>query len=342
MSLFWRIFLMNAAVLVVAVLLLLGPVTVSTPVLLGEALVLIAGLMAMLTANAALLRFGLAPLQRLSRAMATADLLQPGHRTEVTGTGEIAELTTTFNAMLSRLESERATSAGRVLSAQEAERRRIAQELHDEVGQTLTAVLLQLKHTADQVPEPVRADLHQAQETTRAGLDEIRRIARRLRPGVLEELGLHSALRALAAEFTTFRLGVTTHITPGLPRLAQDAELVVYRVAQEALTNTARHSGADAVEVHLRPLPRGGVALLVRDNGKGLRDAAEGAGIRGMRERTLLIGAQLVLGAGPHGGTQVRLNLPGTGTGTGPEDRRGTGSEDLPGTGPEDRPGSPG
>ncbi|MFB7361593.1 sensor histidine kinase [Streptomyces hydrogenans] len=311
MSLFWRIFLLNAAVLVVAVLLLLGPVTVSTPVLFGEALVLIAGLVAMLVANAALLRIGLAPLQRLNRAMATADLLRPGHRTEVTGTGSIAELTTTFNAMLGRLEAERATSASRALSAQEAERRRIAQELHDEVGQTLTAVLLQLKHTADQVPQPARDDLHQAQEATRAGLDEIRRIARRLRPGVLEELGLHSALRALAAEFTTSRLGVTTHITPGLPRLDRATELVVYRVAQEALTNTARHSGGEAVEVHLRPLPSGGASLIVRDDGRGLRSAPEGAGMRGMRERALLIDADLLLGAGPNGGTQVRLNVAG-------------------------------
>ncbi|MFF2779578.1 HAMP domain-containing sensor histidine kinase [Streptomyces sp. NPDC058052] len=311
MSLFWRIFLLNAAVLVMAALLLLGPVTVSTPVLLGEALVLIVGLVAMLVANAALLRIGLAPLQRLSRAMATADLLQPGHRTEVTGTGEVAELTKAYNAMLGRLEAERATSAGRVLSAQEAERRRIAQELHDEVGQTLTAVLLQLKHTADHVAVPVRDDLHQAQETTRAGLDEIRRIARRLRPGVLEDLGLHSALRALAAEFATARLSVTAHITPGLPELDRATELVVYRIAQEALTNTARHSGAGAVEVHLGPLPHGGVSLLVQDDGEGLRSAPEGAGIRGMRERALLIGAELVLGAGPNGGTQVRLNVAG-------------------------------
>ena len=152
MTLYWRIFLLNAAVFVAAVLLLLGPVTVSTPVLFGEALVLLAGLVVILIANALLLRIGLAPLARLTRAMATADLLRPGSRTTVTGPGEIAELTKTFNAMLARLEAERATSSGRALSAQEAERQRLAQELHDEVGQTLTAVLLQLKHAADQAP----------------------------------------------------------------------------------------------------------------------------------------------------------------------------------------------
>lgn len=310
MSLYWRIFLLNASVLGLAVALLFGPVTVSTPVLPGEALVLLGGLAAMLVANAALLRVGLAPLGRLNRAMATADLLKPGHRLAVAGHGEVAELTATFNAMLDRLEAERAMSSGRVLSALETERHRIAQELHDEIGQTLTAVLLQLKHAADRAPEPVREDLHQAQETTRASLDEIRRIARRLRPGVLEELGLHSALRSLAAEFTTSRLSVTAHITPGLPHLDAATELVLYRVAQESLTNAARHSGATRVEVHLRPLPKGGAGLLVHDDGRGLLGAPEGAGIRGMRERALLIGAHLDIGAcpGPNAGTQVRLD----------------------------------
>ncbi|MBQ0999457.1 HAMP domain-containing sensor histidine kinase [Streptomyces sp. RK62] len=320
MTLYWRIFLLNAAVLLAAVLLLLGPVTVSTPVLFGEALVLLTGLVVMLVANAALLRFGLAPLARLTRAMATADLLRPGSRPNVTGPGEMAELTKTFNAMLARLEAERATSTGRVLSAQEAERHRLAQELHDEVGQTLTAVLLQLKHAADRAPETVRADLRQAQETTRAGLEEIRRIARRLRPGVLEELGLHSALRALTNEFTTSRLSATTHIAPGVPALDPATELVLYRVAQEGLTNTARHAGATRVEVRLRPEADGRVTLLVTDDGRGIGSAPEGAGISGMRERALLVGADLFVGPGPRGGTEIRLCVDGSPSGPGPQE----------------------
>ncbi|MFI1646975.1 histidine kinase [Streptomyces avidinii] len=310
MSLYWRIFLLNAAVLVTAVLLLFGPVTVSTPVVLGEAVVLLAGLAAMLIANAVLLRIGLAPLGRLTRAMSAVDLLRPGSRARVEGPGEVAGLTTSFNAMLGRLEAERAGSTARALSAQEAERRRIAQELHDEVGQTLTAVLLQLKHVADRAPAPLREELHQVQETTRTGLDEIRRIARRLRPGVLEELGLHSALRALTAEFTSGSLTVRHVIGPGVPRLDEAAELVVYRVAQEALTNAARHAGASAVEVQLAGRPGGAVRLLVRDDGKGTGPAGEGAGIQGMRERALLIGAELAIGDGPRGGTEVRLDVP--------------------------------
>ncbi|MFI8287710.1 HAMP domain-containing sensor histidine kinase [Streptomyces sp. NPDC085614] len=310
MSLYGRILLLNAAVLVVAVLLLLGPVTVSTPVLPREAMVLGAGLVAMLVANAVLLRIGLVPLRRLARAMGTVDLLRPGDRAAVSGPGEMAELTRTFNLMLDRLEAERATSSARVLSAQEAERQRIARELHDEVGQTLTAVLLQLKHAADQAPAGLREDLRQAQETTRSGLDEIRRIARRLRPGVLEELGLHSALRSLATEFTTPSLSARTHIGPGLPSQSDETELVLYRVAQEGLTNIARHARARTAEVQLTCRADGGVDLLIRDDGRGTGDASEGAGIRGMRERALLVGAALSIRPGPSGGTDVRLEVP--------------------------------
>lgn len=311
MSLFWRIYLLNAAVLIAAAgLLAFGPVTVSSPVLFTEALIVTAGLVAMLAANAVLLRVGLAPLQRLTRAMATIDLLRPGPRPAVSGHAAIADLIRTFNTMLDRLEAERATSSARALTAQEHERRRIAQELHDEVGQTLTAVLLELKRVADQAPEPVRAQVHQAQESTRDSLDEIRRIARRLRPGVLDELGLISALKALTSEISGHTgMSVRQHLANNLPDLDREAELVCYRVAQEALTNTARHADAAHVELTLSRTPTG-VQLCVRDDGRGLRQASEGAGIRGMRERALLVGGQLSLAASPTGGTEVRLHLP--------------------------------
>lgn len=309
MSLFWRIFLLNAVVLITATALLLGPVTVSTPVLLTEAAVLTGGLGVMLIANGLLLRIGLVPLQRLTRAMTTIDLLRPGQRPAVGGRGEVAELITTFNAMLDRLEAERATSAARALSAQESERHRIAQELHDEVGQSLTAVLLELNRAAGHAPPGLREDLHQVQETTRTSLDEIRRIARRLRPGVLEELGLTSALKALANEFTGATMVVHHRIATDLPPLEAETELVLYRVAQESLTNVARHAAARRVELALIRSPAG-VELRVRDDGRGLGDAAEGAGIRGMRERALLIGAELDLGSAPGGGTDVHLTVP--------------------------------
>lgn len=310
-SLFWRIFLLNAVVLTTAtVLLLVAPVTVSVPVLLTEAVVLVIGFAVMLLANAILLRIGLAPLDRLTRLMTTIDLLRPGNRLPVTGHGGIAELLRAFNEMLDRLEAERGDSNARALSAQEAERRRVAQELHDEVGQSLTAVLLQLKRAADLAPEELRADLRNAQETTRGSLDEVRRIARRLRPGVLEDLGLVSALSALATEFATHTgLVVSRRFDSGLPALGAEAELVLYRVAQESLTNVARHAEASRVEL-LLGRDADGVVLRIRDDGRGLGRSHEGAGMRGMRERALLAGARLTLGSLPEGGAEVRLNVP--------------------------------
>jgi two-component system, NarL family, sensor histidine kinase UhpB len=310
-SLFWRIMLLNASVLVAATaLLLFAPVTVSVPVLPAEALVLLAGLAAMLIANGVLLRVGLAPLERLTRLMSTVDLLRPGQRLPVTGGGEVAAVVRAFNEMLDRLETERGTSAARALSAQEAKRRRIAQELHDEIGQSLTAVLLDLKRAADRASDPLRADLRQTQETTRESLDEVRRIARRLRPGVLEDLGLLSALTALATEFSTHtELAVHRRFEPGLPRLSDEAELVLYRVAQESLTNAARHADARHVELALTR-HADAVVLSVRDDGRGIEHTREGAGIRGMHERALLVGARLSIEPGPAGGTEVRLRVP--------------------------------
>ncbi|WP_217185624.1 sensor histidine kinase [Streptomyces sp. AC495_CC817] len=311
MSLFLRIFALNAVVLGSATALLLwAPVTVSVPVVLTEAIILVAGLGVMLIANAALLRIGLAPLDRLTRLMTTVDLLRPGQRLPERGRGETAEVISTFNAMLDRLEHERASSSARALLAQEDERRRIAQELHDEVGQSMTAVLLGLKRAADDADEPLRGELQQAQEITRESLDEVRRLVRRLRPGVLEDLGLVSALTSLTTEFAAHTgLRVVRRFDTGLPELDQETELVLYRVAQEALTNAARHADAGRVEVSLSP-GDGVIVLSVTDDGRGAGVAREGAGIRGMRERALLIGAALDVTSRPATGTHVRLTVP--------------------------------
>ncbi|MGW3499068.1 HAMP domain-containing sensor histidine kinase [Streptomyces sp. NPDC001020] len=311
MSLFWRIFGLNAVVLGTATALLLwAPVTVSVPVVLTEAVILVGGLVVMLVANAALLRFGLAPLDRLTRLMTTVDLLRPGQRLPASGHGEVAELIRTFNAMLDRLETERAASSARVLLAQEAERRRIAQELHDEVGQSMTAILLSLKRSADEADEPLRGELQQVQEITRESLDEVRRLVRRLRPGVLDDLGLISALTSLTTDFAAHTgLRVLRRFDTDLPALAEEAELVLYRVAQESLTNVARHADADRVEVSLSHAD-GTVVLAVSDDGRGTAASCEGAGIRGMRERALLIGATLDVAPAPRTGTRIRLTVP--------------------------------
>ncbi|WP_181794831.1 sensor histidine kinase [Streptomyces sp. WELS2] len=311
MSLFWRIFALNAVVLGTATALLLwAPVTVSVPVVLTEAVILVGGLVVMLVANAVLLRLGLAPLGRLTKLMATVDLLRPGQRLTTQGGGEVAELIRTFNAMLERLEQERATSSARVLMAQESERRRIAQELHDEVGQSITAILLGLKRAADNAPEPLREELREAQEITRESLDEVRRLVRRLRPGVLDDLGLVSALTSLAegiATHTGMRVG--RRFDAELPALDPQTELVLYRVAQESLTNAARHADAERVTVALRHA-EDNVVLAVTDDGCGITTLREGAGIRGMRERALLIGGSLEITPTSPAGTRVTLTAP--------------------------------
>ncbi|MGW2730991.1 HAMP domain-containing sensor histidine kinase [Streptomyces sp. NPDC001494] len=311
MSLFWRIFGLNAVVLGTATALLLwAPVTVSVPVVLTEAVILLGGLAVMLVANAGLLRWGLAPLDRLTKLMTTVDLLRPGQRLPAHGGAEVAELIRAFNAMLERLEQERATSSARALFAQEAERRRIAQELHDEVGQSMTAILLALKRAADQAGEPLRGELHQMQEITRESLDEVRRLVRRLRPGVLDDLGLVSALTSLTEDFAAHTgLQVQRRFDADLPALEPETELVFYRVAQEGLTNAARHADAERVVVALDH-GEGRVELAVTDDGCGIEAAREGAGIRGMRERALLIGAHLDITSAPGAGTRVRLTAP--------------------------------
>jgi two-component system sensor histidine kinase UhpB len=312
MSLLWRVFALNAAVFLVGtVVLALSPAPVRLPVTAAEAVVLSVGLVAILLVNLVLVRLSLTPLQRLANAMLRVELLQPRQRLEASGPGEVRELVGVFNDMLDRLERERRDSGRRALAAQEAERRRIAQELHDEVGQALTAVLLLLKRLADSAPPELRAQVIEVQEAARESLDDVRDVARQLRPEALDDLGLVSALAALSARFTEQTgIRVERRIDARLPLLEDDEELVIYRVAQESLTNVARHSGASRVELQLEPTPAG-VILRVVDDGAGLqgRDGS-GYGIRGMRERALAVGAALSVAERGGGGVAVTLALP--------------------------------
>lgn len=312
LPIYWRVCLINGGLFALGtVALVASPATVSQRFVVSEVAVLGIGLAAILLANALLLRSVLAPLDQLRAAMPGIDLLQPGQRLPVRGHGPVAELITSFNTMLDRLETERATSTRRALQAQEAERQRIATELHDEVGQSLTVVLLGLKRALDGAPPQLSEELQLAQETTRTSLEEVRRIAGRLRPGLLEDLGLISALSALATELAAHSkvVDVRRGFAPGLPTLSPEIELVVYRVAQEALTNVARHAHADAVQL---TLSRQGdaVALRVADNGVGADRIVPASGIRGMQERATMVGGQLTIGPRVGGGTEVRLLVP--------------------------------
>jgi two-component system sensor histidine kinase UhpB len=312
-SLFWRVFATNAAVLTIATLVLaLSPATISSPLALWEATDLIAGLAAMLVLNLYLMRHAFAPLRRLTELMRTVDPLRPGRRIPVYGDdAEVVELTATFNRMLDRLEEERRDSARRLLAGQEAERRRIAQELHDEIGQTLTALMLQLGSATKQAPAPLREEMAEAQETARSTLADVHRIVRQLRPEALDDLGLESALATLTnrlAERTGIR--ISRRIDRSLPALEPEQELVIYRIAQEGLTNVVKHSGAQSAELRLQN-GTAGLNLSVVDRGVGMNGAQpEGSGIRGMRERAVLIGAELTVEGNREGGVEVRLRLP--------------------------------
>jgi two-component system sensor histidine kinase UhpB len=311
----WRVVVINAAVLVIACVVTMA---VFSPRHLSmvapeEAGVLVASLGVLAIGNLLLLRRALLPLQRLAGLARGVDPTRPGQRVAIEGPdSEAGELAAAFNEMLARLEAERRESTRRALAAQESERLRVAQELHDEVGQTLTAVLLQLGAVLKDIEAPARARLGEAQETVRASLEDVRRIALELRPEALEDLGLASALDALCGRLRQRTgLRVDQHIATDLPPLGRDEELVIYRVAQEALTNIVRHAPTPTAELRLERSPDR-VRLSVVDGGRGLDPGArgDGVGLRGMRERALLIGADLSVRARPRGGVCVQLDVP--------------------------------
>lgn len=307
----WRIFAANAAVLAAGLIaLVFSPATVSTRVIVEEALILVSGLAVLLLLNLLLVRRSLTPLLRVMQKMQRTNLLEPGERLDPSGPAEVHQLVAVFDDMVDRLQRERRETSRRALAAQESERKRVAQELHDEVGQSLTAVKLQLARLGRRAPPDFRVELQEAQEEVDRSLGDVRRIAMRLRPEALDDLGLVPALTGLATDLAgRTGLNVRRQIDGDLPELGPDRELVVFRVAQESLTNAARHAHASRVELRLERLP-GGVRLVISDDGVGLRNASPGAGIEGMMERALLVGGRLSIAAPPGGGVQVRLELP--------------------------------
>jgi two-component system, NarL family, sensor histidine kinase UhpB len=171
----------------------------------------------------------------------------------------------------------------------------------------LTGVLLQL----DSLAGP--GDVDETKRSVRLALEEVRRIAQELRPQLLEHLGLVSALTELSRKFAGLSgIAVERRFDTDLPPLSPESELAIYRVAQESLTNVARHAEAHSVEI---ALARGdtSVTLRVADDGRGLADAAllaGNGGLRGMRERAILVGGALAVKPGRHGGVEVRFEVP--------------------------------
>ncbi len=316
LSLFQRVAGLNALLLIAAVavtIAILAPHKISSFTVNEEAAVLVAALALLAFVNLYVLRRVVRPLQALTALARRVDLTEPsGRMPGAEPTSEAGELAVTFNQMLDRLVAERRDATSRVLAGQEAERLRIAQELHDQVGQELTAVLLILSRLQARVPDELRSDVVEIQDEVRSSLEDVRQIAIELRPEALDDLGLQSALAVLGQRLQERSgLEVVTRIAPELPRLTPQSELVVYRVAQEALTNVARHAGSDRAELTL-DCDRRELALTVRDNGRGLApDTVAGAGMRGMRERATLVGGTLEVANDRSGtGCAVRLTLP--------------------------------
>src|ERR671916_373566 len=208
-----------------------------------------------------------------------------------------------LNRMLARLEDERRNAGRAVLRAQEQERARIAQDLHDEVNQALTAILLRLSATIQDAPVGLRSELQQTQELVSQAMDELLALARQLRPTALDDHGLIAALAGPVSDFGQ-RTGVQArfHHHGAIPKLSDEEQLVIFRVTQESLSNIAKHARARDVDVELSFVGR--TVLRVRDDGGGFDTAAPrsvngsgngrvrggGLGLSGMRERALLVG----------------------------------------------------
>ncbi len=197
------------------------------------------------------------------------------------------------------LELEQLT--GLMLRVQEDERRRIAQELHDEAGQVLTAVKIELE---------LDGRIEAGAMVGRA-LAQVRDVSNLLRPSVLDDLGLVPALRVLADDFAArTRIAVALDVENASRRLAPEVEVVIYRVVQEALTNVARHAGAGAARVHVSSDGQA-VRLAIEDDGHGAADDARPhTGWLGMRERVSTLGGRLTIGRSAAGGVRVDADIP--------------------------------
>ncbi|HEV2858344.1 MAG TPA: sensor histidine kinase [Solirubrobacterales bacterium] len=264
----------------------------------------------------------LRPLEDLVEAMEKVDLsrprpLLPASIDGVGETEEVARIELAFLRMMRRLEAERRRAGSAALHAQEEERARVARDLHDEVNQSLTGLLLRLEAAREAAPPELEDELAETKALANQAMGELLSLARQLRPTALDDLGLAAAIEGQVEQLRRGEIDASLDADGDFSDLGDDAQLVVYRVAQEALSNAARHSGAARVDVRLRRTEDGGVLLEVGDDGRGFAfdESERGLGIGGMRERALLIGAELTIESRPDKGTMVRLAVPGESTG---------------------------
>src|SRR3954454_7926660 len=262
--------------------------------------------------NSLLLKRRLFPLDRLLETMERVDPSSRGQRAlaPASATQEVQRLTAGFNRMLARIEEERVEGGRAVIRAQEEERARIAQDLHDEVNQALTAILLRLQAAMLDVPPGLRSELKEIQTLATRAMEELLTLARTLRPTALDDHGLVPALASQVADFGE-RTGIrsTFHRHGDLPNLSDEEQLVLYRVTQESLSNVVQHSGASAVRVELSSIGR--TVLRVRDDGCGFKPGGRTGrlGVSGMRERAVLVGGRLNVFSAPGEGTTIELTM---------------------------------
>src|SRR3954447_8910077 len=268
--------------------------------------------------NSLLLRRRLEPMKRLVDTMSQIDLASPGMRAGFTrgGASEGQRLTSDFNRMIDRLEHERREAGRAVLRAQEQERSRIARDLHDEVNQDLTGILLPLEATMSDAPPHLVAELADTKALATQAMEELLHLARELRPTALDDHGLVPALASQIAAFGE-RTGIRSRFTPPLgqlPTFTDEEQLVIYRVTQESLSNVVQHAGATRVDVELNTVGR--TVLRVRDDGRGFESrngrGRNRLGVSGMRERALLVGGNLAIFSTPGEGTTIELTMGAT------------------------------
>jgi two-component system sensor histidine kinase UhpB len=266
--------------------------------------------------NVMLLRRRFSPLESLIDEMEKVDLSQPGANLPpgIDGQAETAEvqrLELAFLRMMRRLEAERRRSSSAALTAQEEERARVARDLHDQVNQSLTGVLLRLEATRADAPPELRQELAETSSLAHQAMDELLTVARQLRPTALDDLGLKAAIAGQVKQFEQSGIEIEFTSTDDLTDLDPDTQLVIYRVTQEAIGNAIRHSAGTRIDVKLRRHPDR-VELVVADDGRGFSFAEgnTGLGLGGMRERALLVEGELITESRPGNGTTIRLTVP--------------------------------
>ena len=267
-----------------------------------------------------------------ARRIAEGDLTT---RVEVARQDEVGMLASAFNDMAKNLEQHsralqertlqlqqmagtRGQLLERLISAQEEERRRLARELHDEIGQALSSIMLDLARAIDGLPSDeheARARLSQSRSTAAQTLSELRKVIYDLRPEVLDQLGLIPAIRSYAKshlEARSIRVQLVFRGVKG--RLSPQTETTLFRVIQEAITNVIRHAQATAVTMQIS-VKDSVIIASVEDDGKGFDvDTAFGMpeswGLRGIRERAIAVGGKLSIDSKPGRGTIVRFEIP--------------------------------